>query len=69
MIDVIYREDAYRVRKDWSPRLLGLIGKMALTIAQSGKGPKTRDRGHVQQMAWWEDYLERLLFHSDFASG
>jgi predicted transposase YbfD/YdcC len=69
MLDVIYREDACRVRKDWSPRTLGLIRKVALTIARSDKESKTSVRGRVQQMAWPEDYLERLLFHSGFASG
>jgi predicted transposase YbfD/YdcC len=69
MVDVIYREDACQVRKDWSPRTLGLIRKIALTIARSDKESKTSVRGRVQQMAWSEDYLERLLFHSDFPSG
>jgi hypothetical protein len=69
MLDVIYREDACRVRKDWSPRTLGLIRKIALTAARFGTEPKTSVRGRVQQMAWPEDYLERLLFHSGFASG
>ena len=68
MLDVIYREDACRVRKDWSPRNLGLIRKIALTIARSDKESKTSIRGRVQQMAWSEDYLESLLFHSSFAS-
>ena len=68
MLDVIYREDACRVRKDYSPRTLGLIRKIALTIARSDKESKTSVRGRVQQMAWSEDYLESLLFHSDFAS-
>ena len=68
MLDVIYREDACRVRKGWSARTLGLIRKIALTIARSDKDSKTSIRGRVQQMAWSEDYLESLLFHSCFAS-
>ena len=68
MLDVVYREDACRVRKDFSPRTLALIRKIALTIARSDKESKTSVRGRVQQMAWSEDYLESLLFHSDFAS-
>jgi predicted transposase YbfD/YdcC len=68
MLDVIYREDACRVRKDYSPRTLALIRKIALTIARSDKESKTSVRGRVQQMAWSEDYLESLLFHSDFPS-
>ena len=68
MLDVIYREDACRVRKDYSPRTLGLIRKIALTIARSDKESKTSIKGRVQQMTWSEDYLESLLFHSDFAS-
>jgi len=68
MLDVIYREDACRVRKDYSPRTLALIRKIALTIARSDKESKTSVRGRVQQMTWSEDYLESLLFHSGFAS-
>jgi predicted transposase YbfD/YdcC len=51
MLDVIYREDACRVRKDNSPRTLALIRKIALTIARSDKESKTSVRGRVQQMA------------------
>ena len=68
MLDVVYREDACRVRKDYSPRTLALIRKIALTIARSDKESKTSIKGRVQQMAWSEDYLESLLFRSDFAS-
>jgi predicted transposase YbfD/YdcC len=68
MLDVVYREDASRVRKDYSPRTLSLIRKIALTIARSDKESKTSIRGRVQQMAWSEDYLESLLFRSGFAS-
>jgi len=68
MLDVVYREDACRIRKDYSPRTLALIRKIALTIARSDKKSKTSIRGRVQQMAWSEDYLESLLFRSDFAS-
>ena len=66
MLDVVYREDACRVRKDYSPRTLALIRKIALTIARSDKESKTSVRGRVQQMTWSEDYLESLLFHSEF---
>ena len=68
MLDVIYREDTCRIRKDNSPRTLALIRKISLTIARSDKESKISVRGRVQQMAWSEDYLESLLFRSDFAS-
>ena len=68
MLDVVYREDASRVRKDYSPRTLALIRKIGLTIARSDKESKTSIRGRVQQMAWSEDYLESLLFRPDFSS-
>jgi predicted transposase YbfD/YdcC len=68
MLDVVYREDACRVRKDYSPRTLALIRKIALTIARSDKESKTSIRGRVRQMTWSEDYMESLLFHSDFLS-
>ena len=68
MLDVIYREDSSRIRKDHSPRTLSLIRKIALTVARSDKESKTSIRGRVQQMGWSEDYLESLLFRSDFPS-
>ena len=68
MLDVIYREDDCRVRMDYSPRTLSLIRKIALTVARSDKKSKTSIKGRVQQMSWSEDYLESLLFRSDFAS-
>jgi predicted transposase YbfD/YdcC len=68
MLDVIYREDDCLVRKDYSPRTLALIRKIALTVARSDKESKTSVKGRVQQMAWSEEYLESLLFRSDFAS-
>jgi predicted transposase YbfD/YdcC len=68
ILDVVYGEDASRVRKDNGPRTLALIRKIALTVARSDKESKTSIRGRVQQMAWSEEYLESLLFRSDFAS-
>ena len=68
MLDVIYREDTNRVRKDNSPRTLSLIRKIGLTVARSDKESKTSVRGRVQQMGWSDEYLESLLFHSDLAS-
>jgi predicted transposase YbfD/YdcC len=68
ILDVIYGEDASRIRKDHSPRTLALIRKIALTVARSDRESKTSIRGRVRQMAWSEDYLESLLFRSDFSS-
>jgi predicted transposase YbfD/YdcC len=68
ILDVVYGEDASRVRKDNGPRTLALIRKIALTVARSDKESKTSIRGRVQQMGWSEEYLESLLFRSDFAS-
>jgi predicted transposase YbfD/YdcC len=45
MLDVIYREGACRVRKDYSPRALSLIRKIALSVARSGKESKTSITG------------------------
>jgi predicted transposase YbfD/YdcC len=41
ILDVVYGEDASRVRKDYGPRTLALIRKIALTIARSDKESKT----------------------------
>ena len=68
ILDVIYRDDACRARKDYSPRTLAMIRKIALSIARSDKESKIGVRSRVQQLALSEDYPESLLFRSDFAS-
>jgi hypothetical protein len=66
VLDVAFREDTYRIRKDYSPQNIALIRKIALTVTRSDKESKTSVKGRVQQMGWSEDYLETLLFNSDF---
>jgi hypothetical protein len=38
-----------------------------MTVARGDRGSKDSVKSRVKQMAWSDDYLERLLFHSSFA--
>jgi hypothetical protein len=68
ILDVALKEDACRIRKGSSPENMSFIRKIALTIARSDKETKSSVTGRIKQMAWSEEYLEKLLFNSDFAS-
>ena len=69
MLDVIFAEDACRIKKDNGPENMAFIRKIALTIARSDKESKSSIISRVRQMAWSNQYCEKLLFNSDFASG
>jgi predicted transposase YbfD/YdcC len=66
VLDVALKEDACRIKKGDAPENMSFIRKIALTIARSDKETKSRVAGRIKQMAWSEDYLEQLLFNSDF---
>jgi hypothetical protein len=66
VLDVALKEDACRIKKGDAPENMSFIRKIALTIARSDKETKSSVAGRIKQMAWSEDYLAQLLFHSDF---
>jgi predicted transposase YbfD/YdcC len=66
ILDVALKEDACRIRKGNSPENMSFIRKIALTIARSDKETKSSVTGRIKQMAWSEEYLEKLLFNSEF---
>ena len=68
VLDVVFREDACRVRTGCAPENWACFRKIALTIARSDKGSTNSVRKRVKQMTWSEEYLERLPFYSSFAS-
>jgi hypothetical protein len=68
VLDVTPGEDCSRIRSDNGPENMAFIRKIALTAARSDKESKSSVAGRIKQMAWSGDYLEKLLFNSEFAS-
>jgi hypothetical protein len=68
VLDVTLGEDGNRIRRENGPENMAFIRKIALTAARSDKESKSSVAGRIKQMAWSGDYLEKLLFNSEFAS-
>jgi predicted transposase YbfD/YdcC len=68
VLDVAYREDGARIKSGEGPENWGYFRKIAMTVARADRESKDSMKSRVKQMAWSDDYLERLLFHSSFAS-
>ncbi|GHU52015.1 hypothetical protein FACS1894200_12490 [Spirochaetia bacterium] len=68
VLDVAFREDACRIRTDNGPENMAFIRKIALTLAQSDKESKSSMVGRLKQIGWDNDYLEQMLFNSDFGA-
>jgi predicted transposase YbfD/YdcC len=69
VLDVAFGEDGCRLRKDNGPENMAVLRKVALTVARVDSETKSSIIGRRKQMAWSNEYLERLLFQSPFASG
>jgi hypothetical protein len=65
---VAYREDGARIKTGKPPENWAYFQKIAMTVARADKESTDSVKSRVKQMAWSDDYLERLLFHSSFAS-
>jgi hypothetical protein len=68
VLDVAYWEDGTRIKSGEGPENWGYFRKIAMTVARTDRGSKDSVKSRVKQMAWSDDYLERLLFHSSFVS-
>jgi len=68
VLDVAFREDACRIKSGCAPENWACFRKIAMTVARSDKESTHSVKKRVKQMAWSDAYLERLLFHSSFAS-
>ena len=68
VLDVTFREDASRIKTGCGPENWNCFRKIAMTVARSDKESKKSVKSRVKQMAWSDDYLERLLFRSSFGS-
>jgi predicted transposase YbfD/YdcC len=74
MLDVAFGEDASRIKTDHGPENMAFIRKIALTVARSDKEtadyrPSSSVASRIKQMTWSDEYCEKLLFNSEFASG
>jgi hypothetical protein len=69
VLDVAFREDGSWLRKDQGPENMAILRKLALTVARADTKTKSSIIGRRKQMAWPNEYLEKLLFQSPFAFG
>jgi predicted transposase YbfD/YdcC len=68
VLDVTFHEDASRIKTGCGPENWACFRKIALTVARSDKQSTHSVKKRIKQMAWSDEYLEQLLFHSSFAS-
>jgi predicted transposase YbfD/YdcC len=60
-LDVGFREDDCRVRKDNAPANLACIRRIALTQLNQDKSKKLGIQGKRRRAGWDTEYLERVL--------
>ena len=60
-MDVSFREDESRVRKDHAPENLGLLRRLALSLLKRAKGIKGGIHAKRLQAGWDETVLEDIL--------
>jgi hypothetical protein len=68
VLDVAFREEGSRLQKDHGPENMTILRKLALTVARGDTERKSSIIGRRKQMAWSNEYLEKLLFQSELAS-
>ena len=59
-LDVVFREDHSRARKDHAPQNLAILRRLAFNAAR-GVADKTSLRGRIKRAGWDEKYLLKLL--------
>jgi len=67
VLDVTFGEDQSRIFKGKSPENMSLIRKIVHTIVRSDTETKSSIAGRLKQIAWSDEYTEKLLFNSSFA--
>jgi predicted transposase YbfD/YdcC len=60
-LDVTFREDQCRVRRDHAPQNLALLRQIAHNLLKNETGLKTGIQGKRLQAGWREDYLLKVL--------
>jgi predicted transposase YbfD/YdcC len=61
VLDVVFREDECRVRKDNGPENLALLRHLALNIVRSDAASRTSLKRRRKQAGWDNNYLQQLL--------
>lgn len=60
-LDVLFKEDLSRIRKDNAPENFSIIRRIALNLIKLDKTPKVSQRIKRHRAAWSETFLEQLL--------
>ena len=60
-LDVLFKEDLSRVRKDNAPENFSIIRRIAFNLIKLDKTPKVSQRIKRHRAAWSEKFLEQLL--------
>jgi hypothetical protein len=68
VLDVAFGEDGSWLRQDHGPENMAILRILALTVARADTETKSSIIGWRKQMAWSNEYLEKLLFQSQLAS-
>jgi hypothetical protein len=61
---VAFEEEGSRLRKDKGPENMAILRKLAVTVVRSDNKTKSSSIGQRKQMAWSNEYVEKLLFQS-----
>jgi hypothetical protein len=60
VLDVVYREEAGRIKSGEGPENRAYFRKIGMTVAQADKDSKDSIKSRVKRMAWSDDYLGHL---------
>jgi predicted transposase YbfD/YdcC len=67
VLDVAFREDACSIRNGNAPENIAWIRKFAITLVRMDTESRRSVKGRIKKLSWSAEYLERLLFRTNFA--
>jgi predicted transposase YbfD/YdcC len=67
VLDVAFREDACSIKNGNAPENMARMRKFAITLVRMDKKSKRSVKGRIKNLSWSAEYLERLLFTTNFA--
>jgi predicted transposase YbfD/YdcC len=65
VLDIAFREDESRIRKDNSPENFAVLRHIALNLIRQEKSSKRSIKGRRLKAGWDNSYLERVLFGAE----